>query len=273
MRRVTTLSRRPAAALASLVVALVLLAACGSDGSSAPAGAADGSDAAAQVSGSIDVFAAASLTDAFTEAASRFEATNPGVDVRLSFGASSALAQQISEGAPADVFASADRSNMQKAVDAGDVAGDPVPFATNALQIIVQPGNPEGIGSLADLGRPGLVVVTCSTDVPIGRYTAQALEEAGVSITPSSYEPDVKGIVTKVTSGEADAGVVYATDVTAVGDEAEGVDVPTDVNVIATYPVAVTAEAGNPEGGAAWIEFLTGPEGQTILRSFGFGPA
>ena len=223
--------------------------------------------------GTVTVLAAASLKDAFTEIASAFRADNPGADVQLAFGASSALAQQISEGAPAEVFASADEANMAKVVDAGLIAGEPSSFATNSLAIIVEPGNPEDIATIGDLARPGLVVVAAAPEVPIGRYSAQVTDKAGVVVKPSSFEPDVKAIVTKVTSGEADAGIVYATDVTAAGPAAAGVAIPPELNVVATYPIAVTTETGDPSAATAWVAFVLGPRGQAILATFGFGPA
>ena len=261
---------RAALVVVALLAALGLLAACGSDSSSGSAPAT--TRAASTVTGTVNVFAAASLKEAFTEAAAAFEKANPDAHVVLNFGSSSALAQQISEKAPADVFASADQANMQKVVDAGGIAGTPQVFATNSLEIIVAPGNPLGITGVADLSKSGLIYVTCGPDVPIGKYATQVFQKAGVTApTPSSLEADVKAVVTKVTSGEADAGIVYATDVKAAGSKAEGVAIPTDVNVVATYPLGVTTEAANPEGAAAWAAFITGSEGQAILASYGFG--
>ena len=266
----TTVWRR-VTALSTFLLLAGLLMGCGSTASSATSDpSASGSTGA---TGTITVFAAASLKEAFTEIASAFEADNPGADVQLAFGASSALAQQIGEGAPADVFASADEANMAKVADAGQVAGEPSVFATNSLAIIVEPGNPKGIETVADLARPGLVVVTAASEVPIGRYSAQVIDKAGAAVKASSFETDVKAIVTKVTSGEADAGIVYATDVTAAGSAAAGVAIPPELNVEATYPVAVTAEGANPPAAAAWVAFVAGSRGQAILATFGFGPA
>ena len=191
--------------------------------------------------------------------------------MRLNFASSSTLARQIIEGAPADVYASADQENMQKVVDAGGISGRPRTFATNSLEIIVAPGNPKGIAGLADLAASDVIYVTAGPEVPIGRYATEVLKAADVTVRPSSLETDVKAIVTKVTSGEADAGIVYATDVTAAGSRAEGITIPAEVDVVATYPVGVTAEAANPEGAAAWVEFLTAGEGRAILARYGFG--
>jgi molybdate transport system substrate-binding protein len=190
--------------------------------------------------------------------------------VELNFGGSSTLAAQITQGAPADVFASADQPNMQKVVDAG-LAGAPATFATNRLQLVVGPGNPKGIRSLADLARPGLVVVLCAPAVPCGTYAAQALGKAGVTVHPASQEQDVKAVVTKVQLGEADAGIVYRTDVRAAGAAVAGVDIPADQNVTAEYPIAELK--GASPAAAGFVDFVRSPEGQLILGGFGFGPA
>ena len=163
------------------------------------------------------MLAAASLAAAYTEIGDAFETEHPGANVVLSFDASSALVTQINEGAPADVFASADEANMTKLTDAGGNAGEPQIFATNSLQIIVGSGNPKGITGVADLAQPGLLYVTCAPEVPIGKYAAEVLTAANVTVTPVSFEQNVKGIVTKVTADEADAGIVYKTDVIAAG--------------------------------------------------------
>lgn len=234
-------------------------------------GASCGSDSSgSSATGAVTVFAAASLTGAYTKIGDAFMAANPDAMVTFNFAASSDLVTQINEGAPADVYASADQANMKKLTDAAGNAGEPQVFATNALQIIVENGNPKAITGVADLAQPGLIYVTCSPEVPIGKYAAQALATAGVTVTPASLEPNVKGIVTKVTAGEADAGIVYKTDVLAAGDQATGVDIPTDINVVATYPVVVTKGAPNPEGAQAFVDFVLSQQGQTILASFGF---
>ena len=222
------------------------------------------------VSGGITVFAASSLTAAYTEIANAFMTELPNSKVTLNFGASSDLVTQINEGAPADVYASADEANMKKLTDATGNAGDPQIFATNSLEIIVGKGNPKGITGVADLAKPGLVFVTCAPEVPIGKYAAQVLSTAGVTVTPASLEQNVKGIVTKVTLGEADAGIVYKTDVTAAGDQAAGVEIPADINVTATYPLVATKAAPNPGGAQAFVDFVLGDQGQKIMASYGF---
>ena len=141
------------------------------------------------------------------------------------------------------------------------------------MEIIVEPGNPLGIAGVEDLADPDIIFVTCDPAVPIGAYTEQVLDAAGVEVTPASLEENVRGIVTKVTAGEADAGIVYATDVLVAGDDADGVAIPDDINVVAEYPIATVTEAANPDGAAAFVEFVLGDEGQTILAEFAFGPA
>ena len=245
--------------LLSLVAMLGLVAAaCGDD------------DSSGQGSDDITVFAAASLTAAFTEIGEAYTAANPGFEVTFNFAASSELVAQIGEGAPADVFASADLGNMDKLTEAGNHAAEPVVFATNVAQIIVAPGNPLGITSLADLADEDLVVVVCAPEVPCGKYATTVFDNAGVLVTPKSLEENVKAVVTKVTLGEADAGIVYATDVVAAGDAAAGVDIPADINVVAQYPIAVTKAAASSDGAQAFIDFVVSEQGQRILASYGF---
>jgi molybdate transport system substrate-binding protein len=247
------------------VAALALIAACGDD-DDAPA-----STAAAGVEGDVTVFAAASLTESFTEVGEAFSAANPGASATFSFDASSALVQQITEGAPADVFASADTANMDKLTDATLNGSEPVIFATNLLTIIVAPDNPLGITGVADLADTEIKTVICAPEVPCGNYANQIFTSAGVTVTPVSLEQNVRGVVTKVTAGEADAGIVYVTDVTAAGDAADMVEIPADINVLAEYPIATVSASSNREVGEAFIDFLTGPDGQAILAEYGFG--
>lgn len=247
--------------LAGVVAVGLLAAGCGDD---------DDTSSAPQGTGRVTVFAAASLTDAFTELGGAFETANPDADVTFSFAASSELVAQIGEGAPADVFASADWNNMTKLADAGNTASDPVVFATNRAQIIVGAGNPQGIRGVADLADPSMIVVTCAPQVPCGRYAQQIFANASVSVTPKSLEENVRAVVSKVTLGEADAGIVYVTDVMSAGDTAEGVEIPADVNVVAEYPIAVTNEAPNPGAAQAFIDFVLSDGGQAILASYGF---
>ncbi len=248
---------------AALVLAALAAASCGSD-----SGSGGGEDPTR-----ITVFAAASLTGAFTELGEAFAAENPGIEVTFNFAGSSELVAQIREGAPADVIASADLANMARLRDASGIDGEPVTFATNAAEIVVEPGNPRGITGVADLASGDLVVVQCAPEVPCGSYAEQIFANAGVTVTPSSYEENVRAVVTKVTLGEADAGLVYRTDVLAAGADADGVAIPVDINVVAEYPMALVAEASNPVGARAFIDFVLGPAGQQILADAGFGPA
>jgi molybdate transport system substrate-binding protein len=234
-------------------------------------GHACGNDDAPTTSGSVNVFAAASLTEAFTEMGEAFERANPGVEVTFNFAASSALAQQINEGAPADVFASADEASMAQVTDAGD-ATDPKVIARNRLSIIVENGNPKAIGALADLAEPGVVLVLCAPEVPCGKYAAAALEQAGVTVTPASLEENVKAVVSKVTLGEADAGIVYVTDAKAAAGDAEGVDIDIadDPALEAVYPMTVTTGTQNAEAARAWLDYVLSDAGRQSLADHGF---
>jgi molybdate transport system substrate-binding protein len=221
--------------------------------------------------GTITVFAAASLTESFTAIGEAF-AADSGTGVEFNFAASSDLVASILEGNPADVFASADTRNMDKLVEAEANGGEPQVFATNILAIIVEAGNPQGITGVADLANPDLIVVSTSPDVPVGAYTHEVLANAGVEVEFDSEEENVRAVAEKVVLGEADAGIVYATDVTAAGDDAEGVEIPADINVIAEYPLAATADAENAAGAAAFVDFVLSDAGQEILAGYGFGP-
>lgn len=220
----------------------------------------------------ITVSGAASLTAAFGAIAEAFGKAQPGAVVRTNFAGSSTLVQQIREGAPVDVFASADESNMQKLVDAGDVAGAPVVFAKNRLAILVARGNPKKIGGIADLATPGLVVSLCGPAVPAGKYAREIFARAGVAVPESSQELDVKAVVSRVVLGEADVGIVYTTDILAAGDDVEAVAIPDALNIVARYPVAVLAHAKQPELARTFVTYLTSSEGQSILQRFGFLP-
>lgn len=259
-----------------LLASLLVLTACSSsgdrgstDGTANTASALPATDAT-PASTQVTVFAASSLTDAFDSLTTAFEAEHPGITVTVNTGASSELAAQILQGAPADVFAAADTTNMQKVVDAG-AAADPVTFATNRLAIMVEPSNPRQVTSLADLARPDLAVVLCAPEVPCGRYAAQVLGDAGVQVTPKSLEQNVKAVVTKVTAGEADAGIVYWTDVLAARGAAAGIEIPAELNVTATYPIAVTKDAADAAAAQAFVAFVTSPAGRSVLDGFGFG--
>jgi molybdate transport system substrate-binding protein len=252
-----------------LAVALaVTLAGCGGDDDDDDSAA---TSASGSLSGSVNVFAASSLTDAYTELAERFESAYPGTSVvnGLNFAASSDLVTQITEGAPADVFASADESNMTKIEDAGANKGDPVDFARNRLEIAVEPGNPKGIVTLDDLARADVSVVLCAETVPCGRLADEMLQQAGVAVTPVSREANVRDALGKV--GEADAAIVYTTDVRASHGAVDGVAIPDDQNVLTTLPIVVLTDSENASLAEAWVEYVTSPEAQSILTDeFGF---
>jgi len=251
-------------------VAGLSLAACGgsSDGDGDDAGA--GSPAAsASAGGEITVLAAASLTESFTTLGEQFEAAHPGSTVRFSFGASSALAEQIANGAPADVFASASAKNMQSVVDAGD-AKTPTNFATNVMEIAVPPDNPAKITQLSDLAKDGVKVALCQSQVPCGTVAATVFTNAGLTVKPVTEEVDVKATLTKVQLGEVDAGVVYVTDVLAAGDKVEGIEIPADVNASTSYPIATLSDAKNGDLATQFVDYVLSPEGTATLQKAGF---
>jgi molybdate transport system substrate-binding protein len=261
------MTTRPCFLLVLFTVLGLAGAACGSDSGDV----ADTTTAPpSTVTGDITVFAAASLTDSFNEIGDAFTKTNPDAKVTFSFDASSALVQQITQGAPADVFASADTANMDKLTGAGLNATAPVVFANNSLAIIVPKGNPKGITGVADLAKPDLKIVLCAEEVPCGKYAKQILTSANVAVTPVSFAQNVKGVVTPVTTGEADAGIVYLTDVQAASDKADAVTIPADINVLARYPIASTEASSHADVNQAFIAFVTGPDGQAILKKYGF---
>lgn len=214
-------------------------------------------------SGDVVVFAAASLTESFTELGERFGREHEGVEVTFNFAASSELATQIGEGADADVFASADVANMDQVDD--ETIGDVGIFATNTLTILTEPGNPQGITALADLEDRDLVVVSCDPAVPVGAYTQDVFERAGVDVDIDSFEEDVKAVVTRVTLGEADTGIVYITDARAAGDQVSSVAIPDELNVRAEYPIAAL-----DVDGAEFRDFVLSEEGRQILSEHGF---
>ena len=245
-------------------------ASCGSDDSGSTAPTTGAPTTGSTASGDVVVFAASSLTEAFAEMGDAFTAQNPDATVTFNFAGSGDLVTQITEGAPADVFVSADDANMTKLTDAGENAGDPVAIAKNTFEIIVEKGNPKGITGVADLSNPDLIVVLCADTVPCGKGAAKILANAAVTVTPKSFEDKVKGVVTKVAAGEADAGIVFVTDVLAAGDGAAGVEIPADINVISNYPIVVTKEAPSPEAAQAFVDFVAGDAGKAILAKYGF---
>nr|WP_181397105.1 molybdate ABC transporter substrate-binding protein [Cryobacterium arcticum] len=229
------------------------------------------SASAAALDGDITVFAAASLKATFTELAASFEAENPGTTVALNFAGSSDLVTQIIEGAPADVFASADTKNMTKLTDESLAAGDPVDFATNVLEIAVPPGNPAGIVDFADLASPDVKLVVCAPEVPCGSATATVAAAADLTLTPVSEESSVTDVLGKVTSGEADAGLVYVTDVTAAGDAVEGIDFAESAEAVNTYPIVALKDSASADVAQAFVDYITGGAGADVLQTAGFG--
>ncbi len=216
------------------------------------------------------VSAAASLTDAFSDMKIAFEGHNPGVEVVLNLGGSSSLREQILEGAPVDVFASANASNMDQLVRAGEVDGTPQIFTSNLLQIAVPAGNAAGIEGLKDFANPRLLIGLCAEGVPCGDFARQALEKAGVTPEIDTNEPDVRALLTKVGAGELDAGITYVTDVASSGGKVEGIDIPEDDNVIAKYPIAVLAHAPHLQAARRFVDFTLSEAGQAILIKHGF---
>jgi molybdate transport system substrate-binding protein len=266
--------------VATGVTILFLVSGCGTGASSTaptePPASLPSSDAAESVAPSLEgellVFAAASLTDALAEVESAFEDANPGVDVELNLAGSSALREQILEGAPADVFMSANASNMDQVIEA-DEATESAIFVTNLLQIAVPAGNTGGVTGLDDFADDALLIGLCAEEVPCGDFGRQALENAGVTPAIDTNEPDVRALLTKIAEDELDAGIVYVTDVLAqdFADDVEGIDIPPDDNVLAEYPISALSNAPNPDAAAAFVAFVLSSEGQAILNEYGFG--
>ncbi|WP_181408343.1 molybdate ABC transporter substrate-binding protein [Schumannella sp. 10F1B-5-1] len=262
--------RAARAASAALIagIAALALAACSSPGptsSSAPSSTAD------ELSGTVTVFAAASLTEVFGEAEKIFEKQHPGVDVVISYGGSSALAEQILSGAPADVFAAASPATMTTVVDGGGAEGEPTVFATNTLEIAVPRGNPAGIEGLADLADPQRTIALCAPEVPCGAAAATVFQSAGLTAAPDTLEQDVKGVLTKVRLGEADAGLVYRTDVLSAGGDVTGMPFDEAADAVNDYPIALLADAPSPEAGQAFVDWVLSDAGQKLLKKAGFG--
>ncbi len=260
--------RRPRVLLGACVAAAALiLAACSSSSSSTPS--ASGS---AKLSGTLVVFAAISLTDAFNKISAQFEKANPGVSVKINYNGSSSLATQINQGAPADVFASASPTNMKVVTDAGDATGPPQVFTSNTGEIMVESGNPMHIKTVSDLANSKVKTVVCAPAVPCGALAQKIFKNAGVTVKPVSEEQNVGGVVTKVTLGEADAGIVYVTDVKANEKDAAGVPIPANQNDVTEYPIVEVKGAPNAAAAKAFISYVVGPNGQQVLTGFGFMP-
>ena len=262
----------PHVRLAVLGFVALLAGSCGGADPAPDTGASPDEAVGPELTGELLVSAAASLTDVFAELGAAFAAEHPEVEVVFNLGSSSGLATQLVEGAPSDVFAAADMQPMEVVAAAG-LVDDPAVFATNRLEIVVEPGNPLGITGLADLARDDVILVLAGEEVPAGRYAAEVLDAAGVRADPASLELDVRAVLGKVATGEADVGIVYHSDVVAGGERVEGVAIPAEANVVAEYPIAVLETSQVPELSAAFVEVVEGPEGRQALRAGGFGPA
>ncbi|MGC9669410.1 molybdate ABC transporter substrate-binding protein [Planosporangium sp. 12N6] len=247
------------AALGALVLA-VTAAGCGGERTGTPD----------RPTGTVTVLAAASLTESFSRIGRDFEQANPGVHVRFSFGGSSTLAQQITAGAPADVFASASPTTMKQVTDAGLAAGPASVFARNQLVIAVARGNPERIAGLADLAAPGRKVALCAAAVPCGASAARALDVAGVRLTPVTFEQDVKAALAKVRLGEVDAALVYRTDARAASADVEGVEFPESATAVNEYPIVALAHGPNPTGATAFVAYARSERAAAVLTDAGF---
>ncbi|MGO8872381.1 MAG: molybdate ABC transporter substrate-binding protein [Acidimicrobiales bacterium] len=256
--------------MAALGAAAVSLAACGSSSGSP----STSTTTATKLTGSITVSAASSLTDAFGTLATKFKAAHPGTNIEFDFASSGTLATQITQGAPADVFASASPSDMETVQKAGDISGTPVTFARNSLEIVVKPGNPLGIHSLADLTKAKVVAI-CVSSAPCGSTAEQALEKAHVTIPTSKVTvgQDVDSTFAEVTTGDADAALVYVTNAKTVGDQGVGIPIPPSQNVTTSYPIAVVKSTKNRSLALAWVAYVLGPTGQKVLRAASFLPA
>ncbi|MFF2099810.1 molybdate ABC transporter substrate-binding protein [Streptomyces sp. NPDC058202] len=253
--------------------ALLALSACSSsddassDSSSTPKSSASSSP---KLTGTVTVFAAASLKESFTSLGKELEQAHPGTKVTFNFGGSDTLAASITGGAPADVFAAASPKTMAIVTDKKDAATTPATFVRNQLEIATLPGNPDKVSSLKDLTKSDLKVVLCDKTVPCGAAAQKALDASHLKLTPVSYEQDVKSALTKVELKEADAAVVYKTDVKAAGDKVEGVEFPESADAINDYPIALLKDAPNAEAAKAFIALVQSPEGQKVLTAAGF---
>ncbi|WP_336030601.1 molybdate ABC transporter substrate-binding protein [Geodermatophilus sp. FMUSA9-8] len=252
----------------AVLTAVALASACGGGDDGAAATTPTGGNGGP--TGTLTVFAAASLTDVFTALGERLEAESDGLTVQFNFAGSSALATQLTQGAPADVFASANGAQMSVVTDAGLADGDPTVFTANVLQIAVPAGNPAGVTGLADFAREELALAVCAPDVPCGAAAEDVFAAAGVTPRPDTQEEDVRAALTKVELGEVDAALVYATDVVAAGEAVEGISVPEAEDAVNDYPLCTLAGAPNPDAARAFVDLVLSDEGQQALQDAGF---
>lgn len=243
-------------------VLTVALSACGA--------ADEAEDGAEGPSGTLTVFAAASLTDVFTELGDQLMADHPDLEIRFNFAGSSALATQLTQGAPADVFASANQSQMAVVTDAGLEAADPEVFTENLLEIAVPADNPGDVTGLADFANPDLTLAVCAAAVPCGAAAVEVFEAAGITAVPDTEEEDVRAALTKVQLGEVDAALVYASDVQSAGSDVEGIEFPEAEEAVNDYPICVLADAPNAEAARAFSSLVFSDEGQQALADAGF---
>ena len=249
----------PAVAVAvAVAVATTLLGCSGSSSGSGTSG-----------NGTINVFAASSLTEAFTTLGKQFESAHPGVKVVFNFGPSSGLSEQINQGAPADVFASASTKSMDEVVAAGG-ATNPTSFAKNVMEIAVPPSNPGHVASVNDLAKSSVKVALCQAAVPCGATAAKVFDNAKITVKPVTQEIDVKSVLSKVQLDEVDAGVVYVTDVRAAGDKVMGIEIPSDVNASTTYPIAALAKSSDKAVAQAFVDYVLSDKGKAVLTAAGF---
>ncbi|MEW2449262.1 molybdate ABC transporter substrate-binding protein [Streptomyces parvulus] len=274
MTRSARRTRRTVQVVGASAAALLALSACSSSDSDSDSGSGGKSEGATggaeKLSGTVNVFAAASLTESFTALGKTFEKEHPGTKVVFNFGGSDSLAAGITSGAPADVFASASPRTMKVVTDADAASGTPATFVRNQLQIATLPGNPDSIASLKDLTGPGLKVVLCDKSVPCGAAARKALDASRLELTPVSYEEDVKSALNKVVLKEADAALVYRTDVKSARDKVEGVDFPESADAVNDYPITLLKDAPNAAVGKAFIELVRSAEGRKVLTEAGF---
>jgi molybdate transport system substrate-binding protein len=256
--------------LAVLLAAAIAVLVTGCGGSTGSTSSSSGGATPSQATGTVTVLAAASLTDAFNKIGADLKARDAGLTTKFSYAGSPTLVEQIQQGAPADVFASADQPNMDKVVNGGRATAKPQVFAHNRLQIVVPAGNPKKINSVSDLANPGIKVDVCAPGVPCGTYATTVFNKAGVKVTPVSQEDNVKAVVTKVSLGEADAGIVYRTDVQTGGSRVQGVDIPESYNVVAAYPMVQLKTAQNSAGAKAFMDEVMSAQGQQVLKQYGF---
>ncbi|MCL6674640.1 molybdate ABC transporter substrate-binding protein [Streptomyces panaciradicis] len=269
MTRSVRRPRRTLQAAGAGAAALLALTACSSSDSN-DTKAASSPSSSGKLSGTVTVFAAASLQESFTTLGKEFEKEHPGTKVTFNFGGSDTLAASITGGAPADVFAAASPKTMAIVTGEKDAVGTPATFVRNQLEIATLPGNPDKVSSLKDLTRSGLKVVLCDKTVPCGAAAQKALDASKLKLTPVSYEQDVKSALTKVELKEADAAVVYKTDVKTAGDKVEGVEFPESADAVNDYPIALLKDAPNAAAARAFIQLVRSPEGQKVLSAAGF---